>query len=91
MPKKKLPNMSHWTDRQIAEFWAIHSTADYWDDLEEASDLEIEKQSKETVAVRLDKQDIQALKTMADKQGIGHTTLIRIWIKEKLEGAVSKN
>jgi len=85
MTTKELPDMSTWTSEQIAEFWLSHSTVDYWDKMEEANDLEIEKRLKPTVALRLDADDVDKIKALAHRQGIGHTTLMRIWIKEKLE------
>ena len=32
-------------------------------------------------------EDIRALKTIAQEKGIGHTTLVRMWIKERLHEA----
>jgi hypothetical protein len=29
-------------------------------------------------------EDIQALKTVAEEKGIGHTTLVRMWVKERI-------
>lgn len=36
------------------------------------------------VAVWFDERDIAQLKAIARDKGIGHTTLIRMWVKEKL-------
>lgn len=81
--QKKLPNMSHWTLDQIAEFWDTHDSADYWDDMKEV-ELDIERAPLKTVSVKLSEADLKLLKAVAGKQGIGHTTLIRMWLKEKL-------
>ncbi len=32
-------------------------------------------------------EDIRALKTIAQEKGIGHTTLVRMWVKERLKYA----
>jgi len=87
MAKKKLPDMTNWSNKQIAEFFLTHSTADYWDDMEDANDVEWVKPCKPTVALRLDEADIKQIKDLAEKQGIGYTTLIRMWVKEKLQTA----
>lgn len=84
MPKKKLPDMGNWTNRQIAEFWATHDSADYWDDMEDTDEIEFVRPNKPAIALRLDESDIERIKSLADKQGIGYTTLIRMWLKEKL-------
>ena len=30
-------------------------------------------------------EDIHALKTIAQEKGVGHTTLVRMWVKERLK------
>lgn len=72
------------TDEEIAEFWDTHSLADYDEDLEVVENLEFVKPEKQIVSVRLDRKDIKTLKTIARKKGLGHSTLARILIKEKL-------
>jgi len=81
--QKKLPNMNEWTLDQIAEFWDTHDSADYWNDMKEV-ELSIERGPLKTVSVKLSETDLKLLKAIADKQGVGHTTLIRMWLKEKL-------
>ena len=84
MPKsKKLPDMSSWTAKEIHEFWKAHSSADYWDQTEEV-EVEVARHPRRPVSVKLSEQDVQALKRIAQKRGLGYTTLLRIWIKEKL-------
>ena len=43
-----------------------------------------QKRRGRAVAVWLDEGDIVRLKEIAREKGIGHTTLIRMWIREKL-------
>jgi len=88
MVKMKLPDMTNWSNEQIAEFWATHSASDFEDELEEI-EIHVNAPIKEQVTFRLDGKDIQAIKRMAEKKGIGHTTLIRMWVKEKLESVTS--
>ena len=82
--KKKLPDMSSWTHGKIAEFWEKHSADEFEDELEEI-ELDVEKPIKEQVTFRLDHNDVEQLKVIAKDMGIGHTTLIRMWVKEKLK------
>lgn len=37
------------------------------------------------VSLWLMEEDIEKLKAIAHQKGIGHTTLIRMWVKEKLK------
>ena len=72
------------TDEEIAEFWDTHSLADFDEDLEVVDNIEFIKPEKQIVSVRLDRKDIKTLKAIARKKGLGHSTLARIFIKEKL-------
>lgn len=80
---KRLPDMSNWTDKAIHEFWKTHDSADYWDQMQEV-EVKAQREGQRAVSVKLDESDIVLLRTIAKRLGLGHTTLIRIWIKEKL-------
>jgi len=88
MPKtkkvKKLPDMTDWSEEEIHEFWKTHDSADYWEETEPI-DIKAERPRQRAVSVKLDERDITRLKRIAREKGIGHTTLIRLWIKEKLK------
>jgi predicted DNA binding CopG/RHH family protein len=78
--------MSQWTLNEIHDFWKTHDSADYWEDTEGA-DIQVKKREQRAVSVRLPVEDIVELKKIAQHKGMGHTTLIRVWIKEKLREA----
>lgn len=82
---KQLPDMSSWTDKAIHEFWKTHDSADYWDQMQEI-EVKAQRKGQRAVSVKLDESDIALLRAIAKRLGLGHTTLIRIWIKEKLQG-----
>lgn len=82
--EKRLPDMSEWTDEEIARFWETHSSADYWDELEPVEDAEIVRAKREVVALRLDRPLLEQVKAIAAAKSLGYTTLLRVWIKEKL-------
>ena len=81
--------MTGWTDTEIAEVWETHSAADYADQLEEIA-LEVQAPIMEQVTFRLDREDVDAIKGIAKEIGVGHTTLVRMWVKEKLKSAKSR-
>jgi len=80
----KLPkDYDKMTDKEIAEFWNTHSFIDYWDEMEEV-EMTFERPPLETVSIRMEKEDLEFVKRLAKRMGIGYSTLLRIWIKEKL-------
>lgn len=84
--KKTIPEFK--SVEEQADFWDTHSFADYWDDLKPVevkfaanafgSDL------AEVMAVRLDRKTVSDLRQVATKKGLSPTTLIRMWVKERL-------
>lgn len=82
---KRLPDMSDWTDEQVAEFWETHDSTDYVDQMEEA-DVQVEvPEDYRVISLRLDAKDIESVKTIARKKGVPYTVLLRMWIKERLQ------
>ena len=86
--KKKLPDMSGWSDEQIAQFWETHDSTDYLDQMEDV-EVEVEvPQDYRVISLRLETKDIERVKHLARKKGVPYTVLLRMWIKEKLLEAV---
>jgi predicted DNA binding CopG/RHH family protein len=84
--KKRLPDMTKWSDEKIAEFWDTHDSTDYLDQMEE---IEVEitiPQDFRVISLRLETEDIIRAKRLARRKGIPYTVLLRMWIKEKLVG-----
>lgn len=78
----KIPKMK--SDEQIAAFWDTHDFADYIEDTEPADDVVFEKQTKETISIRLERRQVKELKKIARRVGLGYTSLVRSWVTEKL-------
>ena len=86
--KKRLPDFEKMSLEEIAEFWETHDSADYWDQMEDVTDqVHFKRPAEKTVSVRITEEDLNKLKRIAAEKGLGHTTLIRVWIKEKLHEA----
>ncbi len=66
-----------------AEFWDTHSFADSWDELTPVK-VRFAKNLSEGITIRLDPQTLQELRSQAKAKGIGPTTLIRMWVLERL-------
>ena len=71
-----------------AAWWDTHSIVDYLDELEPVK-LKFAKNLSSPIAVRLDADDRAKLTRIADEQGVGTSTLIRMWIKDRLQQQAS--
>jgi predicted DNA binding CopG/RHH family protein len=72
--KRKLPSFK--SDRAERKFWDRHSIEGFGDQL---ADLEVQIRPARTeqIALRLYKDDLETLKKLAKRRGVGHTTLAR--------------
>jgi predicted DNA binding CopG/RHH family protein len=86
--KGKIPAFR--SDREEREFWARHSVEEFAADLEDL-DVEIRPARTEQIALRLYRDDLQALRSLAAERGVGHTTLARTilegWLARSREKA----
>jgi hypothetical protein len=72
--KGKIPRFR--SDREERDFWARHSIEEFAEDLEDL-DVEIHPPRTEQIALRLHKDDLKVLRSLAAERGVGHTTLAR--------------
>ncbi len=79
--KHQLPRSAN--DREEAEFWASHRVEEFADELQDL-DVQIRPSRTEQIALRLYKDDLEALKSMAKRRGVGHTTLVRSIVEQWL-------
>lgn len=82
--KRHLPEMSGWTDEQIAEFWESHDSADYGDELKEVQDVTFAKSPMSLISLQLEVGDLDQIKALAGHKQLSYKTLLRMWIKERL-------
>jgi CopG antitoxin of type II toxin-antitoxin system len=87
MIKKKGPTPSRIpefaTIEEEAKFWDTHSTADYEDEFKPVR-VRFGKRLSSGVTIRLDPDTLQKLRALARERRIGPTTLIRMWVLERL-------
>jgi hypothetical protein len=70
-----------------AEFWDTHSTTEFEDEFAPVEDLQfvvIRGEPKKALTVRLPQSTVDALSKQAREQGIGPSTLVRMWILKRL-------
>lgn len=66
-----------------AAFWDTHDVTDYLDELRPVR-VRAAPHLTRGMTVRLDPEDREALGRIAAEKGVGPSTLVRIWIKERL-------
>lgn len=79
--KKKIPEFT--TIKEASEFWQTHDFTDFADDTKEAM-IKFVRPRKTQVTFRLDADDVEKIKKVAERKGLSYTTLIRMWVKERL-------
>ena len=88
MTNKKGPTPSRIPEfaniEEEAAFWDTHSTADYEDEFKPVR-ARFAKGLSTGVTIRFDPDTLRRLRAMAQEQGIGPTTLIRMWVLERLK------
>ncbi|MDO8688412.1 MAG: CopG family antitoxin [Dehalococcoidia bacterium] len=75
------------TIEEEAEFWDTHSTTEFEDEFEEVRDVQFvvsRGRPKKGITVRVDEETLSALTDQAHLQGIGPSTLVRMWILQRL-------
>jgi predicted DNA binding CopG/RHH family protein len=85
--KGKLPSFR--SDREERDFWDRHSVEEFAEELEEV-DVQIRPARTEQIALRLYKDDIETLKKLAKRRGVGHTTLARSIVEQWLARSRAK-
>ena len=78
------------SDREERKFWARHSVEEFAGELEDL-DVAIRPPRTEQIALRLHKEDLQVLRSLAAERGIGHTTLARAVLEGWLERSRAKS
>ena len=71
------------TIEEEAEFWATHSLTDFEEELVPV-EVRVGGALSSPLSVRLDQDDRQELDRRAREMGVGPSTLVRMWVKERL-------
>ncbi len=80
-PKEPIPEFK--SREEEAEFWDTHDFADYWDEFKPVR-ARFAKNLSQGITVRFDAETLEELRTKAHELGVGPTTLVRMWILERL-------
>lgn len=88
--RAKLPDFSKMTDEEIANFWRTHDVSEFWAEMKEVKERFRDVRPKKAISMRIDEKALSDLKRLAERKGLGYQTLIRVWIKERLEKELQK-
>ena len=75
------------TRAELAQFWDTHDVTDYLDELQPVKVAPM-KSFDQGMTVRFDRPTLTQLREQANKIGVGPTTLIRMWVKERLQKSI---
>lgn len=79
---KKIPQFN--SIEEETHFWDTHSFADYEHEFTPVK-VKFAKSLSQGITVRFDTKTLDELRSHAQDKGIGATTLIRMWILERLK------
>lgn len=69
-----------------AEWWDMHDFTDYLDELKPVK-VRFAKNLSEGITIRFDEETLGELRRQAQEKGIGPTTLVRMWVLDRLKHA----
>ena len=69
-----------------AAFWDTHDFTDFLDETRPVT-LRVARNLSDGLTVRLDPKDREELDRQAREKGIGPSTLVRMWIRERLHSS----
>lgn len=80
MKKFKIPKFSSYKDE--AKFWDTHDTTQFLGEFKPA-EAKFPKPRMKLISMRLPEPEINGLKKIAHRKGIGYLTLVRLWVTER--------
>jgi predicted DNA binding CopG/RHH family protein len=83
---KREPIPAFASREEEAEFWDTHDLADYWDEFKPVQ-VRFAKNLSRGITVRFDDESLTKLREEAHAKGVGPTTLVRMWVLERLHQA----
>lgn len=78
MNRSKIPQTD--SIQELAQFWDTHDLTDFEDELEEVTEPVFETK----VTVRLNPDEAEVVKTLANARGTSLTTLVQEWVAERI-------
>lgn len=83
--KAKLPQTD--SIEELARFWDTHDVTDFEDELEEVTEPVFVRRSQSVMALRLEPQEQEAVRRLAQARGVADSDLVREWVLDRLREA----
>lgn len=80
--RSKLPEFK--SEEEAAAFWDTHSPEDFPEEFEPVKVKFSRPLIKRGLTVKLSEETIEKLRQLGQEQGVGPSTLVRMWIMERL-------
>ena len=80
--KTHIPKFKSLEEEQ--RFWDTHSISDFEEDLKPAPHVKFIQPKKKLVSIRLDVDQIDSIRHIAHRKGLGYLTLLRHWITQHI-------
>ena len=81
--RDKIPKFK--TEAEEAEFWQKHSPLEFEGELKEVENIHFPSPKRSIVAIKMNDQMVKTLKDISGRKGIGFSSLIRMWVLERLK------
>jgi predicted DNA binding CopG/RHH family protein len=78
----KLPEFK--TKKEEREFWDSHSSADYWEDMEDSQDT-FKRPKLKTISLKLDPSLLGRIRVVAHKRGLSYNAMMRYLLSKGIE------
>ncbi len=89
--KSRMPDFNKMTYEEEAKWWDTHDLGDYWDEFKDVDIIfELDKPRDEAIVLRVQKQVKERLDKFARSMGLNLSTLVRMWLMEKLQENLKK-
>ena len=79
---KKIPEFK--SNKEEREFWAGHSSADYWDDMKKSDD-KFKRPKLKPISLKLDPNLLERIRVVAQKRGLSYNAMIRYLLSKGIE------
>ena len=82
----KLPQLD--SIEELARSWDTHDLTEFAEELEEVTEPVFERKPDTVIPLYLQPQELEAIRRVAQAQGVEEAALVREWVLEKLHGSV---
>ncbi len=83
----KIPEFK--TEKEEREFWASHSSADYWDNMKECDDT-FKRSKLKSISLKIDPGLLEKIKVIAHKRGLSYNAMMRYLLSKGIEREIKE-